>query len=218
MDEKIEKRFTAVTGSKTFRNIRVYAGLEEKSVLDIGCSYGEFLAHFGEGSVGLTIEPVEAEYGAKRDLSIRAGNVEDPTFAVAEKFDAVFANNIFEHLYSPHAFLIHAKDFLKPNGVLILGVPCIPKLVSLLRIKKFRGSLASGHINFFTKQTLIHSVLQAGWKIECVRGFHFAPAFIDHLLDWAYPHFYVIARPDPNFVYTEKRRKELAGYHPTSHA
>ena len=67
-------------------------------------------------------------------------------------------------------------------------------------------------INFFNKKTLRYTVEFAGWKVECVRGFRFANPFLDHLLDLIYPHFYVIARPDPAFAYTEKRQFELAGY------
>lgn len=212
MDERIERRFVNVARSKTFHHLRTYAGLEHKAVLDVGCSHGEFLAHFGQGSVGLTIQPTETVFGAKKGLRIRVGNIEDPALEIAEKFDAIFANNIFEHLYSPHAFLIKAKIYLKQNGVLVLGVPCIPYLSWLMRFKKFRGSLADNHINFFTKQSLRYTVERAGWKVECVRGFRISDSFLDRLLDSIYPHFYVVARPDPSFVYSDERLKELAGY------
>lgn len=212
MDEKIEKRFVNVSASKTFGNIVVHFGLKEKKVLDIGCSYGEFLAHFGPGSVGVSIEKEEVAYGAKRGLDIHYGNIESDEFVLEEKFDVIFANNIFEHLYSPHHFLITIKKYLKPDGVLILGVPCVPKIVSLLRINKFHGALATGHINFFTKTTLRFSVLRAGWNVHSLRGFRFRHAFIDHLLDIIYPHFYVTATNDPDFEYPEKRLRELVGY------
>jgi SAM-dependent methyltransferase len=212
MDKKIELRFANVGRSKTFQNIVAHFGLRTKKVLDIGCSYGEFVAHFGPGSVGISIEQEEVLYGVGRGLDIRYGNIESDDFALDEQFDVIFANNIFEHLYSPHAFLIKAKRYLRPGGVLILGVPCVPKFVSLMRIGKFRGSLASGHINFFTRTTLINTVARGGWKIAGVRGFHFAHPFVDHLLDPIYPHFYVAAQPDPDFVYPEKRLREIAGY------
>ena len=67
MDEKIEKRFTNVSASKTFGNIVAHFGLKEVKVLDIGCSYGEFLVHFGEGSVVVSIEKEEVAYVQKGD-------------------------------------------------------------------------------------------------------------------------------------------------------
>ncbi|MFH1255611.1 MAG: hypothetical protein V1667_04050 [bacterium] len=45
-----------------------------------------------------------------------------------------------------------------------------------------------------------------------IDNFHFANKVIDHLLDPIYPHFYVVATPDPDFKYSEKRMRELIGY------
>lgn len=212
MDLKIEGRFINVDRSKTFRNIIRIFGLDKKTVLDIGCSYGEFLVHFGRNSVGMTVAKEEVEYGRKKGLDIRYGNIESDDLVLNERFDALFANNLFEHLYSPHNFLCKVRKYLKPNGLLILGVPCIPKVVSLLRLDKFRGSLSAEHINFFTRDTLIKTVERGGYNIIATRSFHFGNAVIDHVLDPIYPHFYVIATPDPNFRYTEKRMRELVGY------
>ncbi len=212
MDPKIEERFKNIARSKTLKNIVTAFGLDKKAVLDLGCSYGEFLIHFGSGSVGVTLSKEEAEYGKKKGLDIRYGNIELDDFISEEKFDVLFANNVFEHLYSPHHFLCAIKKYLKSDGMLILGVPCIPAIFPLLRLKKFRGSLAVSHINFFTRATLIKTAERGGWKPITIRGFHFSQAIIDRLFDLAYPHFYVVAVPDPDFTYAEKRMKELIGY------
>ncbi len=213
-NQRIEKRFQAVAKSRTFKNIRNSFNLKNKSVLDIGCSYGEFLTHFGTGSVGVTVTPEEVTCANSRGLTVIKGNIEDAVFvsSIQKKFDVIFANNIFEHLYSPHAFLIEIKKLLKKDGILILGVPCVPKITTLLHFKKFKGSLASQHINFFTRDTLRLSVERAGWTVENVRGFHFKSLVIDRALNLIYPHFYVIAHLSNDFEYTEKRKKELLGY------
>lgn len=212
MDPKIEKRFENVSRSKTFKNIVKIFDLDKKSVLDIGCLFGEFVVHFGKGSTGITIAQDQVKYGRDRGLDIRYGNIESDDFVLEEKYDVIFANNLFEHLYSPHYFLCKIKQYLKPNGILILGVPCIPKIVSFLHINKFSGSIDLAHINFFTRDTLIHTVERGGWKPISTRGFHFTSKIIDHLFDPVYPHFYVIAAPDPDFKYSDKRKSELAGY------
>ncbi len=194
-ENRIEKRFQAVTKSHTFRNICNTFELENKSVLDIGCSYGEFLTHFGKGSAGITIASEEVRYAQEHNLNVIEGDIENKVLvsSIQEKFDVIFANNIFEHLRSPHSFLIEIKALLKKDGILILGVPCIPKITALLQFKKFRGSLASQHINFFTRDTLRLTVERAGWNINTVQGFRFKSSMIDHTLDTIYPHFYVIA-------------------------
>ena len=212
MTSTVERRFENTAASQTFRNIVNTFGLNKEAVLDLGCSYGEFLVHFGKRSVGITIDPKEVEYGKNRGLDIRQGNIESGDVVSNETFDAIFCNNLFEHLYSPHGFLIRIKKYLRPGGTLILGVPCIPKFTSLLKVQKFRGSLAEAHINFFTLDTLRKSVERAGYDVSDIRGFHFYNKIVDHLLDPIYPHLYVVATPKSDFHYTEKRMKELAGY------
>lgn len=212
MDSRIEMRFENVARSKTFRNILNAYGLSRRAVLDIGCTYGEFLKHFGPGSVGLTVIKEEVDIGRSRGLNIQLANIENPNFSLEEKFNVIFANNIFEHMQSPHNFLIRIKRFLKPGGIIVLGVPCIPYFSFLMRLNKFRGALASPHINFFTRTTLMKTVEYAGWDILEVRGFRFQSRMIDYLINPIYPHFYVIAKMDPDFRYSDKRLRELAGY------
>lgn len=212
MGGNMQKRFDGVARSKTFRNIIGTFQLDRKSVLDIGCSYGEFLTHFGKGSVGISISNEEVAYGKEHGLDIRYGNIEEGDLPLTEQFDVIFANNIFEHLYSPHDFLNKIKKHLKPGGILILGVPCIPKIVSLTHIRKFRGAFAEQHINFFTRDTLINTAKRAGWMPQMARGFRFRNGFVDALLNPIYPHFYLVATVDHNFQYSEKRMRELSGY------
>lgn len=207
--DRIELRFANVAKSKTFKNIITPYKLGEKAVLDIGCSYGEHLVHFGKGSVGLTITEPEIEFGKEKGIDIRYGNIESSDFKLDKKFDAIFANNIFEHLFSSHYFLYRIKKFLKQDGLLILGVPCIPQMAFLLRLNKFRGSLSLPHINFFTRGTLIKIVERGGWNIIETRSFHFRSRFVDSLFNPVYPHFYVAARPIMDFQYPEKRMGEL---------
>lgn len=214
---EIERCFRGVASSATFGNIVDTFNLSEKSVFDVGCAYGEFLTHFGVGSEGVTIVDEETKYANKNGLVVHTGNIEDPNFDINKKFDVVFANNIFEHLYSPHNFLVRSKKLLNKDGVLILGVPCVPKIVFLMHLRKFRGALASNHINFFTRQTLIKTCERAGWTVQKCRSFHFKNEMLDTLLHIIAPHFYVIATPDENFIYPEKRKKELKGYKDTDH-
>ena len=97
MEPKIEKRFENTSKSKTFQNIVRTFDLDKKRVLDIGCSFGEFVARFGEESTGITITQDEVTYGKKKGLDIRYGNIESDDFVLEEKYDAIFSpKEIFE--------------------------------------------------------------------------------------------------------------------------
>ncbi len=190
MDEKIEKRFEKVKHSRTFRRLLKEHKLSETRVLDIGCGYGEYLSLFGKGSFGLTTIEREVKYASTKGLSVQIHNGELlHELSIPEPFEVVWANNFFEHILSPHAFLVHLRRIVTPRGKLILGVPVIPKIAFLLRFRKFHGALATSHINFFTQESLELTVARAGWTIEESRSY-VLPKFFDILVSLFSPHIY----------------------------
>jgi len=202
-------RFEPVARSRTFNRILSTFGLRTEKVMDLGCGYGEYLACFGAGSLGITSTPHEVEYGTSHGLHIVRGNVEKlGELGIHERFGAIWANNLFEHLLAPHAFLIGLKAFAGPETALILGVPVVPRIASLMRTGPFRGALAVAHVNFFTRETLQLTVERAGWKVEAVRPFIFSWRWLDLMASFFAPHLYVVAHDDADFSYHEKKLKE----------
>lgn len=204
--------FEHVKRSRTFRNLRERLGLGRKAVLDVGSSEGHYLACFGPGSVGVTIIPEHVEEAARRGLHVEMRNVEDPGFGMEGKFDAVWANNFFEHMNAPHLFLAKMREQLGDGGMLVLGVPVIPFFSFLTRHRKFRGAFAVSHVNFFTRRTLVETVRAGGWDVREARLFYFSSPLLDSLLNPVAPHIYVVATPTKGFAYAHKRLRSLEGY------
>lgn len=203
--------FTRVEHSRTFRNICKIFNLRECSVFDIGCGHGQYLRNFGEGSLGITTVQEEVDFGRANNLPIILGNAEDISLDLNKKFDAIWANNLYEHLLSPHAFLMNLKKISDEETKIILGVPVVPKIVSLMNLNRWRGALASNHVNFFTHTTLRLTVESAGWQTLCIRPFIFKNHFLDVLLRPIVPHVYVVARNNANFKYPPKKLGEWIG-------
>ncbi len=206
----IKFREENVAVSRTFKNIRDLYGLSNKAVCDIGCGFGEYLRMFGKGSIGVTTTQEEIEYGSKNNLNIIFGNAEkiESLFPSTQKFEGIWANNLFEHLLSPHAFLIKLKKISSENTIAIIGVPVVPKIVSLISLPWFRGTLASNHVSFFTNITLKLTVERAGWNVIAVRPFIFKNKFLDYIVRPFAPHLYVVAKNNSDFVYPPKKLKE----------
>ena len=204
--------FARVRKSRVFSNILKTYSLDRKAVLDVGCSEGHHLACFGTGSVGLTIIEEHVAAAQAHGLTVLLKNVEDSDFSLPDTYDAIWANNIFEHLVAPHTFLINMRTPLREKGILILGVPVIPFLSFLTRFKKFRGAYAVSHVNFFTRKTLIETVRAAGWTVHEARLFYMKNKVLDYCFNLIAPHIYIVATPNQNFKYAHKRLRSLEGY------
>lgn len=208
---EFSKRYDEITiNSKTFKRICDTHNLANKRVLDIGCGVGSHMQRFGPGSVGITSDPREVALGAEISRDIRLGNVEKLSEAMlpSEKFDVIWCNNIFEHLLSPHAFLVNLKTHAHPDTIIILGTPMVPTPSLLMRIKKFRGALASPHINFFTARTYELTVQFTGWEIETITPYFTNSAFLNALIRPIMPHLYLVAKNNVDYQYPPKKLKE----------
>lgn len=211
MNDK-ETLFDKIDHSITFRNICDSFDLRNKRVLDIGCGYGQYLKHFGNESIGVTTAQEEVQFGKDNNLNIVLGNAEylgKTDFNTI--FEAFWANNLFEHLLSPHAFLMNLKKIASEYALVILGVPVVPKINLLINFRWWRGPLASNHVNFFTHKTLELTAEYAGWEVLAVRPFMFKNKFVDYLIAPLAPHLYLVARNKPDFKYPPKKIHEWVG-------
>ncbi|HBM45766.1 MAG: Methyltransferase type 11 [Parcubacteria group bacterium GW2011_GWF2_38_76] len=212
MDKEINQRFINVKNSKTFNRIIRLLGLNNKKVFDVGCGFGEYLALFGKGSFGITSTEEEVFVARERGLDVFKTNAElISRDSIKNDFGVIWANNLFEHLLSPHYFLMRLRSISDNGAILVLGVPVIPKFVSLLRLSHFGGSLASNHINFFTKETLRLTVERSGWRVIEARPYLSKFRIFDSILSFFSPHIYIIAKKDPLFNYPEKKVLEWEG-------
>jgi len=143
-------------------------------VLDVGCGDGIHLYNFHKGSVGMdgrSFDPLPGyefvKWNFEDDISttlLKNG--------LSSKFRYVWCNDVFEHVLSPHLFLLNLRRVLSVDGMLFLGVP----LVNRLAFPKFQtrnnvfnlfcGFLSQDHINFFTFSTLKYSVEYSGFKVD----------------------------------------------------
>jgi SAM-dependent methyltransferase len=99
--------------------------------LDVGCGGGELslaILLAGGGHVtGIDIEP--RHLAVARQRAKQTGLEARSRFVVADindwtpndAYDVVFSHEALEHIHHPNQFLRRIGDFLKPNGVMVLG-------------------------------------------------------------------------------------------------
>ena len=143
----------------------------ESSVLEVGCGRGATAALIKERSgcrtVGIELNP-EAAVAAERRLDrVIQGDVQ--TVEPGEKFDAIVAFELFEHLTDGQTFLERAAGWLRPGGRMVFSVPNVGHYSVVEDLIAGRwdyipmGLLCATHVRFFTRRTLEDWLRAAGF-------------------------------------------------------
>lgn len=87
------------------------------------------------------------------------------------KYDYILFADVLEHLRNPAKALKRCKEFLKPDGQIIMSIPNVANNAIVLDLMdgKFRymdtGLLDRTHIFFFTKETILSMLKENGYNI-----------------------------------------------------
>ena len=96
--------------------------IAEGQVLDVGCYDGAFLESLGPRYAKFGVEASLAACASakERGIAILAGAIND-LGRVNQKFDAVVALDVAEHVANPLAFLGSMAERTKPGGMIVVG-------------------------------------------------------------------------------------------------
>ena len=214
-----ERRFSGGP-SRRLRTAIARYGVDHKRVLDLGCSYGEYLIYFGAGSVGLDVQDRCVAFARALGLEAYQCDLEsDPLPVPRRHFDAIWCSNLLEHVTSPHRFLLKVREHLHEDGLLFLVVPTFPENGLVRRaIQRFapahwQGIFAADHVNGFTRQTLPFMVERSGYRVEETLIYVSPNRLVNALANAALRRSWVsmacVARPDFAWRYPDKAHKQI---------
>lgn len=145
-----------------------------RTLLDVGGGEGNFAHTFmterGGQATLLEFNSRAVETARERGINVIVGDF--GAVSPTESFDCVAMLDVLEHLADPLSALLHARQFLKPMGALLLSVPNVGhwSVVWDLLEGKFDyqpvGILCNTHLRFFTRHGLEAMLADAGFKIE----------------------------------------------------
>ncbi len=150
-----------------------WAGVSHGTILDVGCMFGFLLDEArGRGMVtyGIELSPEPAKVAADKGHDVFTGTIE--AFAQKhpkQKFDAIFAQHVLEHIPDPRAFLATAKSMLSPNGKLVICVPNFEARLRKLAPSGWGWYQMPVHLHHFSARALEHLVHGAGLAVETMR-------------------------------------------------
>ncbi|HYG33854.1 MAG TPA: class I SAM-dependent methyltransferase [Clostridia bacterium] len=143
-------------------------------VLDIGCGRGLLLKAFqarGWEVQGTELSDQSARYARQvAGIPVKTGNLGDIGFP-ANHFDAITMWHVLEHVPDPRVLLREIFRILKPNGVLLVGVPDFGGWEARLFRDKWFHLDVPRHVTHLTKDTLHKALSDTGFTAESWSGF-----------------------------------------------
>lgn len=148
-----------------------------KRVLEAGCASGhvsERLSEQGCTVVGVEIEAGIVEPAMQWLERVVIGNIEEESLwdqLEGEYFDAILFGDVLEHLKDPLYTLRESAKHLAPSGTVVISAPNIAhadvKIALINGVFPYseNGLLDRTHIHFFTKESLIELVREAGMAV-----------------------------------------------------
>jgi SAM-dependent methyltransferase len=141
-------------------------------VLDVGCAYGNTLAFFGPGSLGLDNGLEQVEFCRAIGLDARQVDIEHDLDDVPDgTFDFVWVCDVLEHLDAPRLTLRDLAPKLAQGGRLLVYVTSLPRNRLVREVLRRRGPSAFDsrtHYYQFTRETAQFLIERAGYRVESV--------------------------------------------------
>ncbi|MCF7866689.1 class I SAM-dependent methyltransferase [Candidatus Woesearchaeota archaeon] len=139
---------------------------ENGNILDIGCSYADFLyfmKQLGWKTTGVEMNKTAASWANKNfKVNVKINTLNK--FNTQTKYDAITMRMYLEHSYSPYNDLVKVRNMLTKNGELIIIIPNFNGLESKI-YKKYAYTLQlPTHLTHFTEDSIKKYLKKIGFK------------------------------------------------------
>jgi len=125
------------------------------TTLDVGCGIGDMLG-FRSNTVGVDINHHNVEFCKELGHDVQDMLPDSLPFGEAS-FDSVLVDNVLEHIAEPTPLLTEIRRVLRPEGVVLIGVPGI------------RGQASdTDHKIFYDEAALDTTAKKNGYKVVSV--------------------------------------------------
>ena len=159
-----------------------------RDVLEVGCAFGDMTADLAEVARSVTVVEPSATFcqavGRRLGSRVRLVNAFLEQLQTDQQYDVIVLASLLHHLDDPVAFLRHARQLLKPGGMVLATVPNMTSLHRRVGVKagliKDVTDTTERNTRFqqpgrFVKATLDDVFRKAGYEIVESYGFMLKP-------------------------------------------
>lgn len=194
-----------------------YLPKDVKKIIDIGCGNGAFALVLREQTKaetwGIEFMDAQAQVAAQKLDTVFSGPCENFIDELPDNyFDAIYFNDVLEHLVDPYMVLGKIKKKLAPNGVVISSIPNVRyhnTFVKVIFNKDWKyedyGVMDRTHLRFFTGKSIKAMYEDLGYTVQTHEGLNKSrslkpylyniPLLFSHL-DIRYPQYATVASFD----------------------
>jgi len=136
-----------------------------KSVLDVGCGDGLFLASISQRWLKQGLEPSSAgaKLARKKNLTIACGTLDD--LPQDYEADLLCALDVIEHVLDPHSFLNALKKHLKPGGIVLILTGDSTSLPARVAGPQWSYLKWCGHVSVLSQAGLRKALEDSGFEV-----------------------------------------------------
>lgn len=158
-----------------------YIPLDCKSILEVGCGYGNFGEQLTHRCEVWGVEPnKEAADIAKNKLHNVVNGFFNDKLDFAKKFDVLVFNDVLEHMINPWEVLEFSKTLLNNDGIIVSSIPnflyyheFLPFIIHQdFKYNKQGGVFDTTHLRFFTRKSIIRLFEETGYHVNVIEGIH----------------------------------------------
>lgn len=137
-------------------------------LLEVGCSYGGFLAEArrdGWDVTGIELSETAARY-AREQLGLRVlqGRLHDQQQQLGEPYQAVALFHVIEHVPNPVQLLEVCRRLITPRGLLVLKTPNVASLIARLTGASWHWVSPPAHLYLYSPKTLSLLLEKSGYQ------------------------------------------------------
>ena len=136
-----------------------------KKLLDLGSGNGDYLLemqYLGYEVYGIEIDDHAAESSRKNGLNVITGELQEGVYE-ENFFDAIYLNNVIEHLHNPAETIVLCYTLLKKGGKLCIKTCSSESLAHTYYKESYRGLEIPRHFFVFSLGSLKNLCARAGF-------------------------------------------------------
>jgi len=143
-------------------------GMTGGALLEVGCGYGYLLSEarpYFNRIVGTDFSAAAVHRASTYADVVYPGGVD--ALPEGEKFDAIIAVEVIEHIYDPNRFLAQLVDRLKPGGWLVMATPDMGSWWRRVLGRHWPSFKLPEHVAYYDRDTLTELLNRHGFDAAC---------------------------------------------------